>query len=59
MTDEFKLTPEALLPEIEFSEAERLAMDNAKLIAKKTPGAWDRLRDAQTFREELYMEGRS
>jgi hypothetical protein len=49
---EFHLTPEALLPEVEFSEKERQAIDRSLHIAKQT-GAYDRLRDAAAIREEL------
>jgi len=49
MTDEFHLTPEALLPEVKYSEAELLAMDHAKNDAKRR-GVWGL--DA-AIREEL------
>lgn len=39
------------------TEAELIAVDRIKNIAKQT-GAWDRLRDAETFRHQLYMEGK-
>ena len=54
---EFKLTPEALVPVVEFSEAELLAIDHT-INAMKRSGAYDRQRDQWAIRQELYMEGR-
>lgn len=52
MTDEFHLTPEALLPEVKYSDAELLAMDHAKNTAKRL-GVWALQRDAAAIHEEL------
>ena len=57
MTAEFHLTPEALVPEVHYSEAELLAIDHT-INAMKRSGAYDRQRDEWAIRQELYMESR-
>lgn len=53
---EFKLTPEALLPVVEFSEPELLAIDHT-INAMKKSGAYDRQRDEWAIRQELNQGG--
>ena len=53
---EFKLTPEALLPVVEFSEPELQAIDHT-INAMKRSGAYDLQRDQWAIRQELNQGG--
>ena len=55
---EFTLTPEALLPDVEFTEAERLAIDHT-INALKRSDAYQHQRDMWAIRFELNYGSRS